>query len=167
MKRLWIALLVVCPCSASIVVDQSQAWFTDGIEFHWILETNYGYEPIDLEGRIVSGLTDGAIVWLVDDSPSAPGMCCQPGPPQPPPPPTPRTPVTVTPEPATLLIMGAGLLALAALSRQHQIFLSSIPLYTYARFQTRAQAGPRGSCAILKEGKKLCPGTVEKNHKTG
>jgi hypothetical protein len=59
MKPLWIVLLLAGACSASIVVDQSQAWFTDGIEFHWILETNYGYEPIDLEGHIVSGLTDG------------------------------------------------------------------------------------------------------------
>jgi hypothetical protein len=62
MKRLWIALLLACACSASIVVDQSQAWFTDGIEFHWILQADYGYQPIDLQGRIVSGLTDGAIV---------------------------------------------------------------------------------------------------------
>ena len=129
MKRLWIALLLAGACSASIVVDQSQAWFTDGIEFHWIQQKNYSYEyePIDLEGRIVSGLTDGAIVWLVDDSPSGLGLCCQPvppGPPQPPPsPPTPQPPpVIVTPEPGTLLIMGAGLLVLAGLSRQHQIF---------------------------------------------
>jgi hypothetical protein len=114
MKPLLILLLSACACSAAIVVDETQIWDTDGTQFRWIWQENYGYEPIDLQGRIVSGLTDGAIVWLVDDGSGGSGPCCQPGPPSPPPtPPTP--PVTVTPEPGSLWIMGAGLLSLAGL----------------------------------------------------
>ena len=104
MKRLLITLLLACTCSAAIVVDQNQIWETNGTEFHWIWQPDYGYEPIDLQGRMVSGLTDGAIVWLVDDSSSGSGQCCQAGPPSPPP--TPR--VAVTPEPGTLVTIGVG-----------------------------------------------------------
>ena len=159
MKPLLIALLLACTCSAAIVVDQSQAWYTNGIGFHWIWQTDYGYEPIDLQGRIVSGLTDGAIVWLVDDSSSGSGLCCEtqspPAPPAPPAPPTP--PVAVTPEPGTWLMMGAGLLALTTLSRQHRIFLSPILLFTCALFPARARSVPQSPCAILKEGEELGP----------
>ena len=102
-------------------MDQSQIWVTDGTEFRWIWQQDYGYEPIDQRGQIVSGLTDGAIVWLVDDDSLGRGVCCQPGPPGPPgpaagppsPPPTPQ--VTVTPEPGTLLMIGAGVFILAGL----------------------------------------------------
>jgi hypothetical protein len=118
MRPLLIILLLACTCSAAIVVDETQIWDTGVTQFRWIWQQDYGYEPIDLQGRIVSGLTDGAIVWLVDDGSSGSALCCQPGPPGPPPtPPTPPTPpppqVTVTPEPGTLLMMGAGLLSLA------------------------------------------------------
>jgi hypothetical protein len=114
MKLLLIALLLACTCSAAIVVDETQIWDTGVTQFRWIWHQDYGYEPIDLQGRIVSGLTDGAIVWLVDDGSSGSGLCCQPGPPSPPPaPPTP--PVTITPEPGTLLMIGAGLFGLLGL----------------------------------------------------
>jgi PEP-CTERM motif len=112
MKPLLITLLLACTCSASIIVDQSQIYTSGFTEFHWVLTQDYGYLPIDTAGRIVSGLTDGFTPWLVDDgSQGYKPPCCQPGPPSPPP--TPR--VTVTPEPGTLLMIGAGLFSLVSL----------------------------------------------------
>jgi hypothetical protein len=109
MKPLLITLLLACACSASIIVDESQIYESGITEFHWVLTRDYGYLPIDTAGRVVSGLTDGFTPWLVDDgSQGVKPPCCQSGPPSPPP--TPR--VIVTPEPGTLLMIGAGLFSL-------------------------------------------------------
>jgi hypothetical protein len=89
-----------------MIVDESEIYASGITEFHWVLTHDYGYLPIDTAGRIVSGLTDGFTPWLVDDeSQGVEPPCCQPGPQSPPP--TPR--VIVTPEPGTLLMVGAGL----------------------------------------------------------
>jgi hypothetical protein len=111
MKPLLITLLLACTCSAAMVVDQTQIWDTNVTQFRWIQQPDNSYEAIDLRGQVVSGLTDGAIVWLVDDSSGGSGLCCQPAPPSSPP--TPQ--VTVTPEPGTLLMMVGGLIGLARL----------------------------------------------------
>jgi hypothetical protein len=113
--KLLLSFLFIVSCRAEIVVDPSQVFETGGVPFHWIFEPDYGYQPIDYDGRIVSGLTDGAIVWLIDDSPGTGYTPPAPYyPPNPAPPiPGPKIPTSETPEPETFWVIFAIVFASA------------------------------------------------------